>query len=190
MLSIYQALLKLYPAEYRAVFGDEMLCVLRGVHAEMAHARARQRLAFYLREVTGLLRGAASEQIREIHACGINIGGTMNQRSRCRFSRFSVVMMTVVLLISIELIAKGEGLSHYLFRMYTVSGQHVAGTPQQWDLGKSFQYWPSHYGLLSGVLVGFLIAWAAGIVAWAIAYLLRRTGVQRLDNFPSWTANR
>lgn len=190
MTKIYRSLLKLYPREHRSVFADEMLTVFRDAQADAWQGRTVESVAFYLREISGLLGGAAHERIREFYASRPIKGGTMDERSRCRFPRFAIVMMTIVFLIVVEIIAKGEGLSHYLFRMYTVSGQHIAGAPEHWDLGKSFQHWPSRYGLLSGALVGFLIAWAAGVTAWVIAYLLRRTGAQRLEQFPSWPSSR
>lgn len=186
MVALYRSLLKLYPEEHRLAFAEEMLGVFRDAQAEAGERTLAERLAFYLREMTGLMLGAARERMRELYCCDWKIGGIMDRRSECRFPRFAIVMMTIVFLIVVELIAKGEGLSHYLFRMYTVSGQHVAGTPEHWDLGNSLGQWPSHYGLLSGIAVVFLLAWAAGVAAWTIAYLLRRTGAQRLEEFPVW----
>jgi len=190
VVSIYRSLLKLYPEEHRLAFAEEMFGVFRDARAELEQKTVRERMAFYLREITGLMLGVARERIRELHCCDSKIGGIMDHRSECRFPPFAIVMMTIVFLIVVELIAKGEGLSHYLFRMYTVSGQHVAGTREHWDLGKSFGQWPSHYGLLSGVVMVFLLAWGAGVAAWAIAYLLRRTGTQRLEEFPIWPSSR
>jgi hypothetical protein len=59
--SLYRELLKLYPAEYRAVFAEEMLCVFH----ELLEDNGRRELAvvfgFALRETTGLLRGVSTE---------------------------------------------------------------------------------------------------------------------------------
>jgi len=190
LVSIYRSLLKLYPEAHRLVFAEEMLGVFLDAQGEVEQRKVPERIVFYLREIAGLMLGAARERIRELHASNSKIGGIMDRRSACRFPRFAIVMMTIVFLIVVELIAKGEGLSHYLFRMYTVGGQHVAGAPEHWDLGKSLRQWPSHYGLLSGVVMVFLLAWGAGVAAWAIAYLLRRTGTQRLEEFPIWPGSR
>lgn len=167
-----------------------MLSVFRDAEAEFEQRTVAARLAFYLREVTGLMLGAGRERMRELAACELKIGGIMDRGSECRFPRLAIVLMTIVFLIVVQLIAKGEGLSHYLFRMYTVSGQHVAGAPENWDLGTSFGHWPSHYGLLSGVAMMFVLAWAAGAAAWALAFLLRRTGAQRLEQSPISPASR
>ncbi|HWC18869.1 MAG TPA: hypothetical protein VG498_17800 [Terriglobales bacterium] len=190
MIFIYQKLLKLYPEDYRYIFADEMVRVFCDAQTDAEQGTIPERLVFYLREITGLMFGAAHERIRQLHACDFKIGEIMDQRSQCRFPSFAIAMMTIVFLIVLELIAKGQGLSHYLFHMYTVGGQHVAGTPEHWDLGKSFQQWPSHYGLLSGVVVVFVLAWTAGLIAWAIAYMLHRTGTQRLEEFPIWPRSR
>jgi hypothetical protein len=191
--AFYRSLLKLYPREHRSTFADEMLDVFRDARADAGQRTVGGRMAFYLREIAGLLGGAARERLRDLrvsHECKLKIGGSMNQQSRCRFPRFSVVMMTVIFLIVLEIIAKGEGLSHYLFGLPAANGQPLAAGQERWNLGNSIQHWPSHYGLLSGVALGFLIAWAAGLAAWAIAYLLRRTGVQHFGETQSWPASR
>src|SRR5947207_15673339 len=92
-------------------------------------------------------------------------------------------MMMIVFAIAIEGIVKGQGMSHYLFQVSTVNGQLAV---QARDLGRSIGQWPSHYGLISGIALCFLLAWIAGIAAWAVAYTMRRTGVQRLDDFQTW----
>lgn len=190
MLSIYQSLLRLYPQDYRYIFADEMIRVFRDAQSDLERGTMAARFAFYLREITGLVLGASRERIRELHDRNFKIGGTMDQQSRCRFPAFAIAMMMIVFVIVLELIVKGQGLSHYLFQIYGVGGQHVAGSPEHWDLGKSLQRWPSHYGLVSGVVAGFLLAWGAGAVAWALAYLLRRTGAQRLEEFAVWPSSR
>ena len=191
-MTLYAALLKLYPRRHRMVFAEEMLDVFLAAQADAMRTSFAGYAAFYSRELSGLIVGAAQERVRSLsrNVCSISkFGGTMNHYSRCRFPKFAILMMAVVFVILLEIIAKGDGLSHYLFHLYTANGQLVIGAQEHWDLGKSVRHWPSNYRLISGIAVGFLIAWAAGLAAWSVAYLLRKTGAQRLGEFQSWPLN-
>jgi hypothetical protein len=183
---LYRSLLRLYPRRHRSAFDAEMIKVFCEAKHDAAQMRFSKRSRFYLREVLGLIGGAARERFEgsQFQAeCAASSGGTMDRRLQChRFPRTAIVMMTLVFLIAVELIAKGEGLSRYLFHTYALNG-----TSQGWDLGRSVSHWPAHYGLLSGVLAGFAIAWLVGVLAWAIAYAMRKAGVQRLDDFETWS---
>jgi hypothetical protein len=174
------------------VFAAEMLDVFQQAQADAANRSISWSMVFYMREIAGLLRGAAHERVRNVHAssgCELKLGGNMNQQPRCHFPRFAIVMMTVIFVLVLEIIAKGEGLSHYLFRLSAMGGPPLPPGQERWNLGNSIQHWPSHYGLISGVAMGFLIAWAVGVIAWAFAYLLRRTGAQHFDQTQSWPVN-
>jgi hypothetical protein len=177
MTAMYRLLLKLYPCRYRSVFGTEMLADFRDAQCDASHSGVRCCLVFYLREVLGLLTGAARERLLASQSvpCELNIGGTMTRPSRCRFPNSAIVMMTIVFLIVLEMIAKIQGVAHY-FRAISVDG-HIS---------KSVRSWPSHYGLVSGIAVCFAVAWAVGLIAWAIAYATQRSGAQRFDQFQTW----
>jgi hypothetical protein len=66
MFSVYRCLLRLYPADYRDEYGDEMAAVFLEAQVETRAEGLLPRGAFYLREVAGLLRGALREDTRAI----------------------------------------------------------------------------------------------------------------------------
>jgi hypothetical protein len=192
MSALYRSLLRLYPRRHRSVFASEMLDVFRQAQADAANRSISWCMVFYMREIAGLLGGAARERLRNLPAsgdCKLKFGGSMNQQPRCHFPRFAILMMTIIFVLVLEIIAKGEGLSHYLIRLSAVGGPPLAAGQERWNLGNSIQHWPSHYGLISGVAMGFLIAWAVGVAAWVFAYLLRWTGAQHFDQTQSWPVN-
>ena len=177
MTALYRCLLKLYPPAHRYKFADEMLDVFIEAEAEAGCADLRRRIAFYFREFSGLVRGALREQLCDVDLCereDLKIGGIMIRQTRCRFPRSAIVMMTFVLVIVIGMIAKIQGVSHSYGRI--ISGE-LPHQPLQW---------PSYYGLISGIAVVFLLAWAAGVAVWAIAYAMRRTAAQHLGDFEAW----
>lgn len=59
-MQIFNALLRLYPPEYRSTFAPEMLTVLQ--QASCGHKRAA-RARFVLKEGFGLMKGAVSEWV-------------------------------------------------------------------------------------------------------------------------------
>lgn len=178
MTAIYRLLLRFYPREFQSLFGTEMLSVFQDAQRDHSQNSLEQRFAFHLRETFGLLAGAVRERPlspRWFAGCELTFGGTMNCESRWRFPNSMIVMMTVVFLIVVVMIAKIQGVSHYLKTLGT--GDHVSNTVRSW---------PAQYGLVSGIAVCFVIAWAAGVIAWAIAHATRRSGAQRFDQFQTW----
>ena len=99
----------------------------------------------------------------------------MIRQTRCRFPRSAIVMMTFVLVIVLGMIIKIEGVSRSYGKI--VGGVQLPHQPLQW---------PSYYGLISGFAMVFLLAWAAGLAVWAIAYAMRRTAAQQLGDFEAW----
>jgi len=175
--ALYRCLLKLYPPAHRYKFADEMLDVFVEAEAEARCASIRERAALYFREVLGLVSSALREQFCSADfwaAKDLKTGGIMIRQFRCRFPRSAIVMMTFVLVIVLGMIAKIQGVSHFY-------GKLVTG-----DLSPKAWTWPSYYGLISGIAVVFLLAWAAGISVWAIAYAMRRTAAQHLADFEAW----
>jgi hypothetical protein len=179
VVALFESLLRLYPRTYRGTFAEEMVQVFRQAEADAEERRFGERAAFYLRELVGLIGGAVRERLRRGKSRGKESpnGESMKQKDQCRFPLFSILMMTIIFMIVIELIAKGEGLSQSLFAIESGRG---------WDLGRSARLWPSHWGLISGIATGFLIAWLAGVTAWIVAYAMRRTGAQKLGEFHTW----
>lgn len=173
MIPIYRFLLKLYPSVHRQTFAEEMLGVFAEAEREFKDEAFCERAIFYAREVLGLARGSVREQVHEIDLCRrqrLKVGGNMVLHIKFRFPWSAILMMTFVLVIVVAGIVKIQGVSHFYGK--TISGElpHVP-----WE-------WPSHYGLISGIAVYFLLAWIAGIGAWAIAYAMHRTAAQQLGN--------
>ena len=61
MRRLWSLLLRLYPAEYRAVFSQEIEAVLGRRAEDARQRRGAVRLAFGVRETLGLLRGLGAE---------------------------------------------------------------------------------------------------------------------------------
>lgn len=102
----------------------------------------------------------------------------MKKTDECRrFPGFVIVMMTILFVLLIELIAKGEGLSRY------TAAVQMSG---HWDLGKSVRFWPTYWRMVSFIVTLFVTAWLGGITAWMVAYALRKTAAQRLGEFQAW----
>lgn len=177
MTALYRCLLKLYPHPHRFKFADEMVAVFAEAETEARCTNIRGRTAFYFREFTGLLSGALREQFCAVDLCArrdLTIGGIMIRQTRCRFPRSAIFMMTFVLVIVLGMIAKIQGVSHFY-------GKIISG-----ELPHEPLRWPSYYGLISGIAMVFLLAWAVGVALWAIAYAMRRTAAQQLGDFEAW----
>ena len=63
---IYNLVLRIYPAEYRALFGAEMSTVVGKMTQDQRRQGPIARAHFFLGEITGLLRGAAREWIARL----------------------------------------------------------------------------------------------------------------------------
>lgn len=183
MITAYRLLLKLYPDFDRERFAEEMIRVFTEAEAEASNKTVPQRAAFYFRETFGFLRGAMRERLRRAERCPdrgeeFNPGGTMILETRCRFPRSAIAVMTFVLVITVAMIAKIQGVSHFY-------GNIISG-----ELPRQPLHWPSYYGLISGIVVCFLAAWVVGAAVWAVAYAMRRTAAQQLGNFETWPRGR
>ena len=180
MIAAFRFLLKLYPPLHREIFADEMLAVFVEAEAEARREGISGRAHFYLRETLGVAGGAVRERLHSIVPCRqerLKTGGPMILETGCRFPRSATAVMTLVLVIVVGMIVKIQGVSHL---RGTIHGKLP---PQLW-------LWPSHYGLISGIVAVFLLAWIAGAAVWAVAYAMRRTAAQHLGNFETWPATR
>lgn len=165
MSHLYALLLKLYPASHRQQFGKEMLALFRDLECEKSSRPLIQRVAFYLRETAGLLRGAATERLKTCLSRNLGFfeGGFMT-RDGFRFPKVTAVLMTLILAGVAVAIQKGEAI--YTSLSYSNS-QPVQSTPPP-------------IGPIQIVLI-LLPFYAAGAIAWIILFALRRSGVHRLD---------
>lgn len=167
MLPIHKCFLRLYPARHREEFGEEMLSVHQERCAECDALNGYARAAFYMKEVSGLLRGAMLEHLRALsifnHTFLLSTR-RFNMRNGFRFPKSTAVLMTIILAGVILAIHKGEVIATSLAPF----DQPV--TPIH----------PGHSYLLPGFVAGFIFFYAAGLIGWVIVYALRRSGVHRL----------
>jgi hypothetical protein len=168
MVSLSRCLLYLYPAAYRMEFGEEMSVVLRERENEIATRGVMARWISNGREIGGLLRGAAQEHVRA--ATGLYSWEEfpirrMRMRTEFRFPKATPILMTVILVAVIVAIEKARAI-----QMSVPPSHQQVGPIQSAD----FTVLPSFALLL-------VLGCAAGAIAWAVAYALRRSGVQRLE---------
>ncbi len=171
MIVFYQKLLYLYPAEYRKVFGDEMLAVLLQEREENARRGLRKRAQVVFRESAGLLRGAFHEHFRmitEIHEELSFATGRFTMRNGFRFPKSTIIFMALILGGVLIAIQKGEDIA--------------TSVPQDVGPIAPVHIQPVHSILLGGMPLFFAFFYAAGLIGWAILFALHRSGVHRLDN--------
>ncbi len=189
MAAVYERLLRLYPASYRAAFAGEMAEVFRESERDARSLPRLDRVAFYLNEYAGLAAGAIREQL---HAAGQPRGWqffgsrSLYMQPERKFSKVAIVFMCLAFAIIVETIIKGQGIAAYIYQVYTANGHVVIETRQHLALGNSLSTWPSHYGLVSCILTGFVIAWIVGAAAWVSMNAMRRSGAQRMDDLETW----
>ena len=169
MNSIYQRLLWLYPARHRREFGGEMCSVFQDVSVEIAGQGTIVRARFLVRELSGLLSGAAREHLRGLAV--FDVGGLLStrrfdMRNEFRFPKSTAILMTIILLGILVAIQKGENIAYSLPRV----SQPIAPVH------------PVHSGLLPPIPLFLAAFYAAGLLGWAILFAMRRSGLHRLDN--------
>jgi hypothetical protein len=95
MTQLYRSLLYLYPGGYRREFGEEMSFVF-GEARRAANQGFSSCTKFWLKEVAGLLSGAAREHFHGLTGShGENSSRRLNMR---RFPRSTIILMIVILI--------------------------------------------------------------------------------------------
>ena len=169
MLAVYQKLLRLYPAEHRDLFGEEMLAVLREESSDNANRRLLTRTRFFAREIAGLITGALREHFRvllEIEDEPSFATGRFAMRNGFRFPKTTIVFMALILGGVLTAIKKGEDIA--------------TSVPQDIAPIAPLHIQPVHSILLGGMPLFFAFFYAAGLIGWAIMFALRRSGVHRM----------
>lgn len=170
MLTVYRKLLRLYPAEHREMFGEEMMAVLREERDAHATNKWLTRARFFAREITGLVNGALREHFQvwvKIQE-GLSLAtGRFSMRNEFRFPKTTIVFMTLILACVVTAIKKGED---------------IAASVPNVDPPLPIHIQPVHSILLGGLPLVFAFFYAAGLIGWAIMFALRRSGMHRLDN--------
>jgi hypothetical protein len=170
IVNLYRRLLYIYPAGYRCEFAEEMCGVFRQREADVHSEPAARRIAFCLREFSGLFSGALRERIRIICGSYEYIPITrFNMRPEFRFPRSTVCLMSLILAAVVLAITKATTIEvkHGVSAMETV--------------------WPSML-LFLVVVMGFVCSAVA--IVWGILFAMRRTGMHRLSGVQPWQAQR
>ncbi len=168
MPTAYQHLLRLYPKTYRLRFGDEMSAVFEDVRSELNHEGAIARIAFFIREIAGLINGALREHLRAVF--GVHQGllipaRRFTMRNEFRFPKSTAVLMMIIL----------AGIVLALEKARMIQASYSVGNPAVPMESSHFTFFPTLALLLA-------IFYAAGLVGWAILFALRRSGIHRLAN--------
>ncbi len=170
MVAIYRRILRLYPAEYRRLFGEEMLAVLIEEQDENAKSKLRDRGWLVVREASGLFMGALRERFRVLTHIQDELSfaaGRFAMRNGFRFPKTTIVFMMLILGGVLTAIKKG---------------QDIATSVPNVDPPLPVHIQPTHSILLGGMPLLFAFFYAAGLIGWAILFALRRSGVHRLSD--------
>ena len=157
MLTVYCWLLCLYPRSYRHHFGEEMTFVFRDARSSLPPALAAK-LRFYRREFCGLLSGALRARFDRLFGPAVL---RFHMQPQFRFPRATLLLMLVIFAGIVLTIAEAT----------SVAGDRLG-------LG-----WRTLVFLLVFMLLSMCTAAAVG---WRILHALRRSGVRRLENVPTW----
>ncbi len=169
MEGVYQRLLRLYPAEHRRVFGDEMCAVFAEASSDVADRSFARRMAFMVREIAGVASGAIREHLRGF--AGLDFDELFStrrfdMRNGFRFPKATAILMTIIFLGVVMAIRKGEMIANSLPHVNPTIPPIVEG----------------HSALLPPIALCVGFFYVLGLIGWLIMYALRRTGVQRLDD--------
>lgn len=167
MVSIYESLLRLYPAEHRRQFGDEMLAVFLEARAEARDMKLISRVRFGLREIAGLMSGALLEHLHNLVGVDARLSFSTRRfamRNGFRFPKTTAVLMIVSLAGIALAIERGRAIQ------VSFSNGHPPVVPLE---AARFTFFPT-------LLLLLVMFYAVGLVGWAILFALRRSGVHRL----------
>jgi hypothetical protein len=172
MLVVYQSLLRLYPSTYRHQYAEEMIAVFREVDADAHHRGTGAMAKLYLREVTGLFRGALAEHAR--HILGTDLRFSLSSRRFTmrpgfRFPKTTAFLMTVILAGVVLAIQKADAIR---------ASVRDVNPP-------IFAIQPAHQTFLRTFALMFLGVYLVGALGWVILFALRRSGMHRLSEMSS-----
>jgi hypothetical protein len=165
MLAVYRTLVRLYPAEHRQIFGEEMLAVLAEEGSQASARSLTARIRLLAREASGLIVGAAREHFRMLLEIrdGLSLqSGRFEMRNGFRFPKSTILFMTLILAGVILAIKRGEDIALSLSRMHPEAG------PTQ------------PHSTVPPIAIFIGLFYVFGVVGGAILVALRRSGVDRL----------
>lgn len=168
MLTLYCWLLRLYPARYRADFGEEMAAVFRAARGALPPAPG-SRIRFYWREFCGLLSGALCAHLDRVFGPSIPLR-RFSMQPQFRFPRSTVFLMCVIL--------AGLGLAIH-------KAQNIVQMKESLPPATATAWGPMLWGLLFALAL--ILAAVAAAAVWGVLFALRRTGMHRLDTMQTGT---
>jgi hypothetical protein len=144
-----------------------MIAVFRDVDGD-AHKQGTAATAkLYLREISGLFRGALAEHARRIVGSDIAfplLSRRFTMRSEFRFPKSTAFLMIVILAGVVLAIQRADAIR--------------ASVPDLNPPVVTIQ--PTHLTFLPTMALMFLVVYIAGAVGWIVLFALRRSGVHRL----------
>ena len=171
MRFLYRLLLRLYPVGFRLEFADEMLSVFDDLVRSACGSSAWSRSHLYVREIRGLLNGAAEERVRQWVCSGLPSDVKERRfamRNSFRFPKSVAPMMAVVFALVVFTISRAS------------SAAVVAGAPQFTDTLSQRLSLPLSVGLWVG------LAYLIGALVWIFLHSIHQSGPQRLSNVQTW----
>jgi hypothetical protein len=168
MATLSRYLLYLYPAAHRKEFGEEMSEVLRERRNDIGKRGAVARWIWNSREIGGLLRGAAQERVRAmtgLYSWEEFPIRRIRMRTEFRFPKATPVLMTLILVAVLMAIEKARAIQ-------------LSVPPSSQQVGPIQS---ANFTVVPSFALWLVIGCAVGAIAWAIAYALRKSGVQRLE---------
>jgi len=169
MRALLRLLLYLYPAAYRAVYGEEMWIVLEEVQTQAKKTGPLAQTLSFAREAAGLIRGALQEHFQGVlfpQDFSFIPQRRLSMRSEFRFPKATVALMTVILAAVVVAIDKATAIS--------ASAPHASlpmGPIQ-----------PLRFSIISTLLITMAGLGVCGAVLWAVLFALHRSGTQRLSD--------
>jgi hypothetical protein len=167
MRAVYSGLMRLYPAQYREQFGEEMAAVFEDLQADYADKKGVSRCAFFSREIAGVLIGATKERLRVLFGNDLDLSLSRRRfamRDGFRFPKTTAVLMTIILAGVLMAIRMGED---------------IAGSLPH-DGGQVGPIHPVHHTLMGAVPMILVYFYAIGLACWAVLFALRKAGIHRL----------
>jgi hypothetical protein len=177
MLSLYRALLLLYPARYREEYGPEMIAVFIKMQSDVCTGSPMRQVLFAVREIGGLLHGAFCEHLRrlaDLEGRPVFLSRRFRMRSEFRFPKATVSLMVIILAGVLVAIDKAKAIQQSV--VYSQSEVGPIHATQQ-------------LMLLPTLLIILTAACAVAMIAWGILFAFQRSGSHRLSGItPSGSA--
>ena len=151
-----------------------MIAVFRDVDADVHKQGRLATVKFYLREISGLFRGAIAEHARRILGSHVSfplLSRRFTMRSEFRFPKSTAFLMIVILAGVVLAIQRADAIR--------------ASVPDVNPPVVTIQ--PTHLTFLPTMALMFLLVYLAGAVGWIVLFALRRSGVHRLSTMSTTT---